>query len=145
MQFDIVAADTASPDDRAVILDLLVAYNDSHAGPHGHKPVTLLLRDSVTGRTIGGLWGRSSYDWLYIELLAVPEELRGRDVGTALMRQAEKIAIERGCVGAWLDTFGFQARGFYEKLGYEVFGVLEDHPRGWQRFFLRKMLPTATR
>jgi GNAT superfamily N-acetyltransferase len=140
MQFDIVASDTASQDDRAAILDLLVAYNDSRTAPHGHKPVAILLRDRVAGNTIGGLWGRSVYDWLHVELLAVPEELRGQGVGSALMRQAEAMAIERGCVGIWLDTFGFQARGFYEKLGYQVFGVVDDHPRGWQRFFLRKVL-----
>lgn len=103
----------------------------------------ILLRDRAAGSTIGGLWGRSVYDWLYVELLAVPEDLRGQGVGSTLMRQAETIAIERGCVGVWLDTYGFQARGFYEKLGYEVFGVLDDHPRGSQRFFLRKLLASS--
>jgi ribosomal protein S18 acetylase RimI-like enzyme len=50
------------------------------------------------------------------------------------------IAAARGCIGVWLDTYAFQARGFYEKLGYEVFGTLADHPRGGGRFFMRKLL-----
>jgi hypothetical protein len=37
--------------------------------------------------------------------------------------------MERGHSGVWVDTFEFQAPGFYQKLGYEVFGVLPDHPR----------------
>ena len=50
------------------------------------------------------------------------------------------IARERGCIGLWLDTYWFQARSFYEKQGYEVFGALDDYPRGGQRFFLKKSL-----
>jgi len=47
-------------------------------------------------------------------------------------------AMRRGCSGAWLDAFSFQARGFYEKLGYAVFGSIEDYPPGHSRFFLKK-------
>ena len=92
------------------------------------------------GKAVGGLWGRLAYDWLFIELLAVPEQYRGQDHGTALMNEAERIARASGCTGIWLDTYEFQARGFYEKLGFEVFGTLEDHPAGQRRFFLRKHL-----
>jgi hypothetical protein len=52
----------------------------------------------------------------------------------------EAEAIRRGCHGAFLDTFSYQARPFYEKLGYEVFGTLEDYPPGHQRFYMRKRL-----
>jgi len=56
------------------------------------------------------------------------------------MDRAEAIARAHGCVGIWLDTFSFQARGFYEKLGFAVFGTMEDFPPGHQRFFLQKRL-----
>jgi ribosomal protein S18 acetylase RimI-like enzyme len=65
---------------------------------------------------------------------------RGKGCGKALMAQAENIARANGCIGLWLDTYEFQARGFYEKLGFEVFGTLDDHPIGQKRFFLRKRL-----
>jgi hypothetical protein len=52
---------------------------------------------------------------------------------------AEGRAVERGCHSAWVDTFSFQAPGFYRKLGYEVFGEL-DYPPEHKRFFLRKRL-----
>jgi hypothetical protein len=51
---------------------------------------------------------------------------------------AEDEARALGCVGVWLDTFSFQARGFYERHGYEVFGTLDEFPAPHQRFFLRK-------
>ncbi|MHB2211510.1 GNAT family N-acetyltransferase [Methylobacterium sp. CM6257] len=81
-----------------------------------------------------------SYDWLIIELVAVPEQYRKGGYGSKLMVRAEEIARNNGCAGIWLDTFELQARGFYEKLGFELFGEPPNHPRGQKRFFLRKIL-----
>lgn len=125
--------------DRDAVLAVLVAYNATHAPPIRREPLALLVKDDMDA-VIGGLWGRSGYDWLFVEYLAVPETLRGQSVGTALMRQAEQVARDRGCVGIWLDTFAFQARGFYEKLGFTVFGTIPDHPVGSARHFLAKRL-----
>lgn len=132
-------ADAPTPEDREAVLAPLRAYNEAMAGPARSEPVAILLRDA-DGQTIGGLWGRTGYDWLFVEYLAVPEALRGQRLGSALIAEAERIARARGCCGLWLDTFAFQARGFYEKLGFTVFGTLEDHPRGSRRFFLSKRL-----
>ena len=55
---------------------------------------------------------------------------------------AEAEAVVRGCHGAWLDTFDFQARGFYEKLGYTCFAELPEYPIGHSRFFMKKPLVT---
>jgi hypothetical protein len=59
------------------------------------------------------------------------------------MKRAELYAVERGCTDAFLDTFSFQARPFYEKLGYRVFGMLENHPAGHQHYFMTKQLNSA--
>lgn len=124
--------------DRQAILAGIDGYNLSAGGPYNHEPVAVLIQDG--NRTIGGLWSSCFYDWMFVELLFVPEHLRGRGFGTRLMRTAEETARRRGCVGVWLDSFGFQAPAFYQALGYEVFGTLPDHPRGTTRYFLRKML-----
>jgi GNAT superfamily N-acetyltransferase len=86
------------------------------------------------------LYGKTSFEWLFIELLFVPELLRGRGIGSKLVKMAEKEAIIRNCPNAWLDTFEFQAREFYEKLGYQVFAELPNFPRNHKRFFLKKSL-----
>lgn len=127
---------------RSVIAGGIVAFNESRAGPNNAKPLAVALVGD-DDRAIGGLWGKTSYSWLFVELLFVPEPLRGQNWGSRLMEAAEAEAIARGCVGAWLDTYDFQAKTFYEGLGYAVFGELNDHPPGASRFFMRKHFARA--
>jgi GNAT superfamily N-acetyltransferase len=86
-----------------------------------------------------GLDGLLEGGWLFVNNLWVEEALRRSGVGTVPVREAERIAAERGCHSAWLDTFSFQAPLFYQKLGYEVFGTL-DYPPKNKRYFLRRKL-----
>ena len=139
MTLRITIPETPSDADRDAVIAPLRAYNISQAGDPRIRPVAILLTDE-DGKDVGGLWGKMAYDWLFVELLAVPEAFRRGNFGTALMREAERIARANDCVGIWLDTFEFQARGFYEKLGFEAFGVLDDHPVGHRRYFMRKQL-----
>jgi len=88
---------------------------------------------------VAGLVGETYCGWLFIRYLWVSEDLRGWGVGRELMARAEARARDRGCHAAWLDTFSFQAPGFYQKLGYEEFGRL-DYPPDHQRHFLSKRL-----
>ena len=130
------------PESRQAVVDGLVAFNRAQtpdfAGPFAN--IGLLLKHPETGQVDGGLTGRISFGWLFVELLFVPERLRGQGVGRRLMEQAEAVAREQGCVGIWLDTFTFQAPGFYRKLGYALFGEIPDYPTGSSRFFLSKRL-----
>ncbi|MEO8177173.1 MAG: GNAT family N-acetyltransferase [Sphingomicrobium sp.] len=135
----IVVSDDATEADRAAIVGPLTVFNAVSGYPAQMLPVAVLLKDS-TGQTIGGLWGKTVYDWLYVEFLVVPEDLRGQDLGTRLMLEAEALAIARGCIGAWLTTFTYQAEPFYQRLGYEVFGALDRSPRDSVRLFMRKLL-----
>lgn len=132
-------AEAPSAEDREAVLSRLLAFNAENGYPPDGKPLAILIKDEA-GQTLGGLWGRTGYDWLFVEFLVVPEELRGHDFGTRLMDEAERIATERGCVGAWLTTFTFQARGFYEKRGYAKFGELPNSPRDNVRILMSKRL-----
>ena len=127
---------------RAVLLNLMMTYNESKTGPSGFALLAVTLDDAETGRVIGGLWGRTVYDWLFVEFLFVPEPLRGQGLGTALLRTAEEEAVARQCIGACLDTFDFNAPGFYRKLGYEEFAALDSPRHGFKRHFLAKRLAT---
>lgn len=131
---------------RRPIGDAMDAFNDRATGRGDPAlPLALAIRDPATEEIIGGLYAVSYYEWLFVELLIVPERHRGGGVGTRLMRQAEEVARQRGCVGVWLDTFSFQARGFYERLGYAVFGEIASYPPGQSRFWLSKRLDQETR
>lgn len=90
------------------------------------------------GSVVGGLWSTTSFQWLHVEMLFVPETMRGQGVGSALMASAEAEAQERGCHGAYVDAFSFQAPEFYRKLGFTLFGVLEGFPPGHYRLYFRK-------
>jgi GNAT superfamily N-acetyltransferase len=139
METKIVVVTKPSDEDRNAILSPLREYNESQAGSAKIEPLAILLEDD-NGNSIGGLWGQSSYDWMFVQYLAVPDPCRGSNLGTRLMQTMEGIARQRGCVGIWLDTYSFQARGFYEKLGYYEFGCLDHHPVGHKRHFMCKVL-----
>jgi GNAT superfamily N-acetyltransferase len=140
----ITLTDAPTPEMRQAIVDGLGAFNSSRIGifvePH---PLTLLLSEPDGDGIVGGLYGSTWMSYLHVNLLFVPEKMRGGGVGRALMMEAEAEAIRRGCSAASLDTFSFQARGFYERLGYSVFGTLDDYPPGHSRFYLTKQLVSS--
>ena len=133
--------DAPTAAEREAILGPLWQFNLARAGrADDYRPLGVLLLHPDTGAIIGGLWGDSYFAHVFVELLFIPEDLRHRGIGRQLMATAEQEAQRRGCIGIWLDTFSFHARGFYEKLGYTVFGAIEDYPPGHSRFFLKKTL-----
>ena len=137
---EIVVDEAPDANLRETIARPLREYNASKIGPLVLEPLALVLKDPETGAILGGLWAVSTFGWLTIELLFVPERWRAGGVGTALMRKAEEIAVKRGCFAIRLETSGFQAPGFYEKLGYSAYGKLERHPDGHTHFYYFKTL-----
>ena len=114
-------------------------YNKQQAGDDKGQNLCFVLR-TTDDDVLGGVIGATFWDWLYIDLMWVKEELRGRGYGQRLLELAEEEARKRGAKNAYLDTFSFQAPDFYKKRGYEVFGELNDFPQGHQRYFLTKEL-----
>jgi ribosomal protein S18 acetylase RimI-like enzyme len=142
MPLRIELSQNPTPEEREAILAPLRLYNAAQAGAANPQPVALLVRDDK-GEILGGLYGRVFYQWLFIELLSVPEQARGQGLGSKLMHMAEELAREKACVGIWLDTFDFQAPDFYKKLGYSEVGQIADYPPGHQRIFFQKRLTLA--
>ena len=133
--------DAPTPQMRQAIVEPLVEFNHSRIGkPETYRPLVILLSHPESDDIVGGLYGSTAFSHLWIDLLFVPESVRGLGIGRKLMTQAEAEAMRRGCRAATLDTFSFQARGFYERLGYSVFGILNDCPPGHSRFYLTKPL-----
>ena len=124
------------------VLRHLREFNRERAVPPDFEALSLGVRDGDA--LVGGLVGEIGWQWLFVELLWMAESHRGRGLGGSLLQAAEAAAVRRGARHVYLDTFDFQARPFYERQGYEVFGVLEDYPPGHRRFFLRKDLVHAS-
>jgi GNAT superfamily N-acetyltransferase len=124
---------------RQFVINGLDNFNIATTGEAAFYPVNFFLRDA-RGEVLGGLLGQIWGKWLHITYIWVGEVARKAGHGRALMARAEQYAVERGCVGVHVSTFSFQARPFYENLGYEVFGVLEGMPPGHSHFYLKKRL-----
>lgn len=87
---------------------------------------------------IGGAIGFIRYDWYFLEKLWIKEEYRRKGIGTKIINEIEKIAKENNALGVRMETWSFQARGFYEKMGYTVYAIFEDCPPGTIDYFLKK-------
>jgi GNAT superfamily N-acetyltransferase len=136
--YRLTVEDTPAETDVEVLPHALEAYNEGQWPQHPPwRPLAIFVRDEA--QIVAGLAGEAYCGWLFVRYRWVSDTLRGRGVGRKLMDRAEIRARERGCHSAWLDTFSFQARGFYEKLGYEEFGQL-DYPPDHHRHFMQKRL-----
>jgi GNAT superfamily N-acetyltransferase len=125
-----------SMETRRTLGDHIHAFNARYAPGASQRFAFLMRAEDASLRA--GIVGVIAGGWLFVESLWVDDALRGQGIGRALMASAEDHARTLFCHAAWLDTF--QARGFYERLGYMVFAELEDYPHGQSRHFLRKTL-----
>jgi GNAT superfamily N-acetyltransferase len=114
-------------------------FNTQQAGEDDGKNLCFVLRDPDDA-VVGGVIGSTFWNWFHINLMWIREDLRGKGYGAKLLALAEDEAQKRGAKYTYLDTFSFQAPGFYTKYGYEIFGELSDFPEGHQRYFMKKEL-----
>jgi GNAT superfamily N-acetyltransferase len=127
------------PEDVQFVREGLMAYNRTFVPDDGYLPLNIFLR-TPDQSIVGGLLGETYWGWLHIAFLWLRDDFRRQGFGERLLAAAEAEAARRGCHAVNLDTLSFQALPFYTARGYAVFGVLEDHPPGHTRFFLRKEL-----
>lgn len=125
-------------ENRSAIIAPLGEFSATRGFLFRPAPIYLSLREG--DQIVGGLIGHTNWEWLYVETLSVATPLRNRGYGRQLMEMAEATARSRNCVGAWVDTYSFQSPGFYERLGYRIFGTLPKYPGTERRIFLMKML-----
>jgi GNAT superfamily N-acetyltransferase len=117
------------------------SYNRVFAEADG-KSLCVFARDDEEN-IIGGLTAQTYWQYLDIKFLWVHEHHRKEGLGSKIMLAAEAEARSRGCTGAFLDTFSFQARGFYERLGYAEFGRISGFSGKHERHFMQKVLVAA--
>src|SRR5476649_984287 len=119
---------TAAPTDRDVeeIKNRMRKFNSNFVPQQKLRALGIFVEDE-NGNKQAGIVAETVGKWMYIQMLWVDESLRGKDVGTQLIQEAEEEAKARGCRYALVDTFSFQARPFYERMGYGVQMTLEDY------------------
>jgi GNAT superfamily N-acetyltransferase len=122
----------------------LLRFNRAKAGPFRYSRQVVCARDAK-GKIAGGVILESYWRETYVELLWLSEKARGKGVGSELIREAELRARKRGSILIHLNTFSFQAPGFYEKLGYRRLGSMSGSPKGESRHFYAKRLSSSPR
>lgn len=131
--------DKITEEDENIIFKELLEYNLARIEDKNPRDLGIYLQDEE-GQKIAGLIGNTHGNWLSIKFLWVSEEMRGQNIGSDILSQAEKTAKERGCKYSFLDTFSFQAPEFYRKHGYKEVFVLENYPVTGKRHYFTKTL-----
>jgi GNAT superfamily N-acetyltransferase len=133
----------SAPNENEYVDDALGEYNVSKV-PFTQKNPLIFICYNIKDEDYNIIGGIKSvlYGWgcLFIELLWIDDRHRGKDLGSFLLDKVECDALKLGCHLIHLDTFDFQAKDFYLKKGYEIFGVLDDCPKEHKRFYLKKVL-----
>jgi len=137
MNFEIT--DNVKKEDKETIFQGLLEYNLARIENKDLKDLGIYFQDE-TGAKLAGLIGDTHGNWLTVKYLWVSEELRGKSIGSQILKQAEDTAKERGCKYVFLDTFSFQAPLFYKKYGYKEVFALEEYPVTGKRYYFTKTL-----
>lgn len=139
---DIIVNENPDHEDVQYINNSLKEFNFQKSPSSQNPPydtINLIINDA-NGNIIGGLLGKMSRFCYYIEILWVDDKYRGHGYGKKLLVKAEEIVKAKGCKLITLDTFSFQAPDFYQKNGFQVFGVLDGFPEGICRYYLKRNL-----
>jgi ribosomal protein S18 acetylase RimI-like enzyme len=131
--------DRPDEEDIRFLRQTLVKYNLAHSSIGDTQELAVFVR-SEENRIVAGVSGHTWGECLEIQYLWVHADLRGQGYGRRLLLEIERQAAARGCRQAILDTYSFQAPGFYRELGYEVWGEIDGFPNGYRKFFLKKRL-----
>lgn len=136
--FRIVRPRRPSKKDVAFLSDQLFAFNQDRQGPR-FQEVAVFIKDEQN-RILAGVSGLHRWGWAHIDVLWVDPEVRGMGFGTMLLELVEDKFREDGCAMVDLHTFGFQAPGFYEKMGYQkTFQQQIGNEGAWQIFYRKEL------
>ncbi|WP_086349156.1 GNAT family N-acetyltransferase [Candidatus Enterococcus clewellii] len=126
------------------IISLLDAHQIEATGVAQHIPIDFSLAAYEDGTYIGGITASNWMNTTHVSLLAIDKNYRKHGLGSKLLIQAEQFAQEQQAEIITISTQDYQAKGFYEKHGYTVFGQLADSPfKGTTKYYLEKRLTTT--
>ncbi|MEJ6829305.1 MAG: GNAT family N-acetyltransferase [Akkermansiaceae bacterium] len=124
--------------DQATVIEGTRNHNQLHT-PSDYAPLCIFDR-LESGEIIAGLTAKTYWNYLDIAYLWVAEPYRKQGKAPPILKAAENEALRRDCHYAILDTYSFQALGFYKKIGYSEFGELDHFSGTNTRHYLRKRL-----
>ena len=136
MEFLINPPETVKSD----ILSGLRSYNLQFF-PHDESKTIACIEKDEKGKFFGGLFGEIYTNTLFVEYFWLDEAKRKLGLGTQVFQRVEDEVKQLGVTDICLDTFTFQAREFYLKLGFNEVGRFSGFPMaGIDKIFLQKLI-----
>ncbi|MBM7691406.1 GNAT superfamily N-acetyltransferase [Peribacillus deserti] len=139
---ELVISAEQNTSDKDIINKKMYEFNAQHFRDElkgRHEEVNLYLKDE-TGKVWGGILSEIRWNWMEVHYLFIDSKIRQAGYGQKLLSEAERIAIDKNCDFIKLDTLSFQALGFYQKQGYDVFGSIENAGGEYTHYYLKKDL-----
>ena len=136
-------AQSPSKSDLDTISQGIKSFNEEHMPnelAHEQDTKFAVFAKDDSGDVVGGIRATAFWNYCIIELLWLSEATRGKGIGSKLIIETEAYAREKGFQYIRTETLEFQAKPFYEKLGYEVYGELDNYPKGHTTYCLVKEL-----
>ena len=129
-----------NPEDKKVMVEGLLSHHAKSGHPRKSEIYYISLKDE-NDKVLGAIIVTFLWNGMEINSLWVDESIRKQGWGRKLMKAVEDEAIKRGCTVAYTNTFPWQAPEFYKKLGYELYGRLDDLPKGsCLSYFCKKLV-----
>lgn len=136
---DIFIDETDNSEINSVIKKGIIDYNSPFFGSNPSQPFTIYIKN-LKSEVIAGLTGFYKGKYARVDLFWVQNELRHQGLGKKLILKLEEFIKTKGCCYIQLDTFDFQARPFYEKLGFECIGTISSWVEDRDCHFMRKTI-----
>lgn len=133
--------ETTNNEVASILFEGIKSYNESKIGEYTRNPFTIYAKSRDNNKIMGGCDGHITGIYCYVHRFWVDIEYRKKGIGRALLHELENYAKKKHCQSVSLDTAAFQAKEFYEKLGYSVVSIVDGiiFP-GYEQYFMRKML-----
>jgi len=125
---------------KAPIKDGVRDYNFKYLGEWKTKPLTFYIKDAEGIIIAGALCRYISAELVDVDYFWVDKKHRGQKLGSKLMECIEIFAKRHKIHRIDLYTMDFQARGFYEKLGFALLAVIPNWARSYDAYLMRKVL-----
>ncbi|MHA1945517.1 MAG: GNAT family N-acetyltransferase [Candidatus Hodarchaeales archaeon] len=132
-----------SEESMKILHEGLHKYVNEHVGKLRKKyqeiQIKLVIKN-LEGKVIGGLSAGTTLKTMYLSYLWVDMKHRRLDYGRDLLTTAERMAVENSCISWQGNVLSFQSPEFFQKLGFEIFGVSDGYPDSIKEYFLIKRI-----
>ncbi|MBY0218115.1 GNAT family N-acetyltransferase [Paenibacillus illinoisensis] len=132
----------SNAEESAYVRNQLIAFNAAHLSEdlkHRYEELNFNIKNEA-GEIVAGVLSTLCWNWLELDILWVDEKQQHQGYGSQLLLEIERIAREKSCDFIMLNTFSFQAPGFYKKHGYQLMTTLENAPTGHRHYYFKKDL-----